>query len=59
MIGEAETDGYLLLERFVAKGLVLGGVMFRYEDFLIITLIILLIVYILGKTKHIIELKVI
>ena len=28
--------------------------MFRYEEFLIITLIILLIVYILGKSKQLI-----
>jgi len=30
------------------------SVMFRYEDFWIITLIILLIVYILGESKHLI-----
>ena len=29
--------------------------MFWYKDFLIITLIILLIVHILGKSKHLIE----
>ena len=33
------------------------SVMFRYEDFWIITLIILLIVYILGKSKHLIGVK--
>jgi len=32
----------------------LFSVMFRYEDLWIITLIILLIVYILGKSKHLI-----
>ena len=32
----------------------LFSVMFRYEDFWIITLIILLTVYILGKAKHLI-----
>ena len=32
----------------------LFSVMFRYEDFLIITQIILLIVYILRKSKHLI-----